>query len=116
MNKFLYESGNFFISGRLKQFLDHYYIGDDNSIFYFSNWSIVHFLSGIIIGYILTQILDITCIKIIYIHGFIIHSIWELWQILVKNTKLNIRGIVDISVDTICFMIGLYIYIYIFNK
>lgn len=111
INDFLYKSGDLFLSGRLKKYLDYYYIGDDNSLFYLTNWSINHFLSGFIIGYFLIFILHIYNSKTIYFYGFVIHSIWELWQIFIKNTKLNLRGIIDVIVDTLCSMIGLYVYV-----
>jgi hypothetical protein len=109
-NDFLYNSGDLFLKGPIKNFLDYYWIGDDNTVFYFTNWSIMHFVSGIITA-ILLQTSEMN-----YWNGFVIHSLWEIWQIFIKKTPLEtLRGRVDVIVDTILFMVGMYVF-YTFQK
>jgi hypothetical protein len=65
----------------------------------------MHVLSGIITGYLLITYAPTYSY---YWTGFWIHSAWEFWQILVKNTPYwTTRGVVDIGVDTAMFMAGM---------
>jgi hypothetical protein len=52
-------------------------------------------------------------LKFYYYNLFIIHTIWELWQILIGMSKpwklTGHSNLIDIFVDTIVFMIGTYI-------
>jgi hypothetical protein len=46
-----------------------------------------------------------------YWTGFIIHTIWEIYQILVKNTPIHkLRARIDVITDTVAFMIGMFVY------
>jgi hypothetical protein len=109
----LKRSGDLFIYGDLKKLLDYYYIGNNNSIFYINNWSIIHFISGIIISLILKYIYKQSRNEII-IKSFIIHCIWEIWQIIILNTYIyKLRDQIDTLNDTILFMIGVLLIIYL---
>jgi hypothetical protein len=65
-------------------------------------------LSGILTAWILFNYLPEYDF---YLTGFTIHSIWELWQILIGMTKIMTRrGVIDVFVDTVFFMAGMVIY------
>lgn len=107
----LFHSGDLFLPKNVKDFLEQYWIGDDTSLFYISWWTFIHFLSGILTSSLLLEY----NYKNVFLLGFIIHSIWELWQILGKNTHYwTLRGKIDILTDTVAFMIGMLIYKTIF--
>jgi hypothetical protein len=99
----LFHSGDLFLPKPVKEFLEQYWIGDDNSLFYVTWWTFIHFMSGILTGLFLLQYKNNY-----YLHGFALHTLWEFWQILGKNTPYwTLRGRIDIVTDTIAFMIGL---------
>ena len=107
----IYNSGDIFLPVNIRNILVADLIGDSNKTFYISGWSIVHFINGIIIGYLY-----------LYFNGdarsyifnmLIIHTLWELWQILIgmaKPYKLTGRSnLIDTILDSIFFMTGAYI-------
>ena len=107
--KILFNSGDLFLPTKVKRFLETYWIGDDSTIFYVTWWTLIHFMSGLIIGQFIKNIYRKDIIKY-YLYGFVIHSVWELWQIIGKNTKYwTLRGIMDIFVDSVSFMLGMFI-------
>lgn len=103
----LFRSGDLFLPTWLRDFLEYYYIGNSKSVFYVSNWSFIHFFTGVLVaesllkwrkGYTRFEIILIT---------FLIHTLWELWQIYGKNTPIHtLRGQVDVLVDTMFYMAG----------
>lgn len=116
LKKIIYNSGDLFLPPSIKKVLDKDIIGSRKNTFYFSGWSIMHFISGIITGYIyLLYTNKPQNTNKYYYSMFIIHTIWELWQILIgMSNPLNITGhnnIVDIISDTIYFMLGCYLVI-----
>jgi hypothetical protein len=101
----LFLSGDLFLPKPVRMFLERYWIGNDNTFIYVTNWSIVHILSGILTGYLL---LTYAPSSSYYRTGFWVHSAWELWQILVRNTPYwTLRGLVDVGMDTLLFMLGM---------
>jgi hypothetical protein len=53
----------------------------------------------------------------IYIITFLLHCIWEMWQIYGENTKIwTLRGKVDTLTDTVLYMFGVFVYIRYFRK
>jgi hypothetical protein len=100
--KILFNSGDLFLPSAVKAFLETYWIGNDTSIFYVTWWTVIHVVSGLLIGIYLKGSAHY------YLYGFVIHSAWELWQILGKNTKYwTSRGQMDVLVDTVAFMGGM---------
>ena len=100
----VFRSGDLFLPKSVRQFLEQYWIGNNRSLFYVNNWSFVHFLSGVI-SVFLFDTLKITQNTILY--ALVLHTIWELWQMIGKNTKYwTRRGQLDILVDTIFYMTG----------
>jgi hypothetical protein len=102
---FLKDSGGLFLPKPLQDFLGNYLVGDNNTTFYLTLWSVLHYISGILAVLILS-------IKIknkyttIAAYAFILHSLWEIWQILITSTPHTLRGYLDVAVDTILFMLG----------
>lgn len=101
----LFRSGDLFLPKGVRYFLEYYYIGNSKSKFYVTNWSIVHFLTGILVAsYLLKKRMNIFEIILI---TFLIHTVWELWQIYGGNTPIRtLRGQIDVLVDTVFYMAG----------
>lgn len=101
----LFLSGDLFLPKRVRNVLEEYHLGNMRSLVYITNWSLLHALSGMLVGYILFHYYSEYDY---YWTGFLIHTIWEVWQILVKNTPYwTLRGKVDVVVDTLMFMGGM---------
>ena len=107
--EFLFKSGDVFLPKNIRNILETNLIGSNEKTFYITYWSIIHFISGILIGYLYLNFNQ----NNYFINMFIIHTIWEIWQILIgMNKPLQLTGnnnIIDIIVDTVLFMIGSYI-------
>ena len=107
----IYNSGDVFLPEKIKNILGTDLIGTSKKTFYISGWSIVHLINGIIIGYIYLYLKG--DIRLYFLKMFIIHSMWEYWQMLIgmaKPYKLTGRSnLIDTIMDTIFFMIGAYI-------
>ena len=104
LKDFLFLSGDLFLPKSVRVVLEHYYIGDNTSLFYVTNWTLVHFLAGLFLGWILQTYYPALPY---YLTGFYIHSAWELWQFVVQNTPWTLRGAIDIGTDTTATMIGM---------
>jgi len=110
----IYSSGDVFLPDKLKKFLSNDLIGSHHKTFYISIWSIVHLLSGILIGYIIIynnfSKSGILTKEEYYLKMFSIHTIWEMWQIFIgMSHPLKFVGqsnLVDTIIDTILFMLG----------
>ena len=104
----LFLSGDLFLPKSVRKVLEYYHIGNDVSLFYVTNWTLMHFLSGLFLGWILTtRFPDLEY----YGTGLYVHSVWELWQVLVKNTPYwTLRGVIDIGTDTAFTMAGMLLY------
>jgi hypothetical protein len=111
LRNIIYNSGDAFLPETVKNILGTDLIGTSKKTFYVSGWSIVHLINGIIIGYIY-----------LYFKGdprfytfklFLIHTIWEIWQMLIgMSNPYNLTGrsnLIDTIMDTIFFMVGAYI-------
>jgi hypothetical protein len=107
----IYSSGDVFLPESIKQVLTKDIIGDSKKTFYVSGWSIVHFINGMIFGYL--YIYYSYNPKKYYFNMFILHTLWELWQILIGMSKpysiVGSSNIVDTILDTVFFMTGTYI-------
>jgi len=109
MSTILFKSGDLFLPKSVRNVLEYYYIGNSKSIFYITNWTVIHFLSGVLMAYYLFSRFTI---QQVYIISFLVHTIWELWQIFGENTPIRtLRGQIDIGVDTISYMLGVWMYI-----
>jgi hypothetical protein len=107
----IYNSGDIFLPENIKNILGTDLIGTSKKTFYVSGWSIIHFINGIIVGYLYLYFNYDSRFYILRL--FIIHTIWECWQILIgmaKPYKLTGRSnLIDTIMDTLFFMLGAYI-------
>jgi hypothetical protein len=104
----IYRSGDVFLGPRVRRFLEYYHLGNTRSLIYVSNWSFVHLFSGVFTAWVLIQYFPDYDF---YVTGFNIHTLWEIWQIIIGMTKVHTsRGAIDIIVDTAFFMTGMWIY------
>ncbi len=107
----IYNSGDVFLPENVKNVLGTDLIGNSKKTFYVSGWSIVHLINGIIIGYLYLYFNGDS--RLYFLKMFIIHTIWECWQMLIgmaKPYKLTGRSnLIDTIMDTIFFMLGAYI-------
>ena len=97
LRNWLYRSGDIFLPRKYVDKLDKYIIGNDTSVMYLNYWSLMHLLSGVLFP------------SENYLYYFIVHSLWELWQIFIGMTPLNLRGFIDIIVDTLMGLLGMYL-------
>lgn len=117
IRKILYESSHFFVPKKIKNALDKHIYGSYEDTFYLNYWSVIHFLSGVLSGYIYIY-LDYPKKKY-FINMIIIHTLWEIWQFIIGSSSLKISGknnIFDVLVDTILFMLGSLIPYYYYKK
>lgn len=111
----IYSSGDVFLPEPIKNLLGKllfkYPNVKDDYVFYIQGWSIVHFVSGVVFGYLYSKIGGSALNY--YYYALIAHAWWELWQIIIGMSKpLMLSGrnsIVDIVVDTLLFMFGAYL-------
>lgn len=111
LKNIIYNSGDFFLPEKIKNILGTDLLGTSNKTFYVSGWSIIHLINGIIIGY---MYLYLKGDDRFYLYKmFIIHTMWELWQMLIgmaKPYKLTGRSnLIDTIMDTIFFMVDAFI-------
>lgn len=110
-NTILFKSGDLFLPKQVRAFLEYYHVGNSRSVFYISNWTFVHFFSGVLTAYFLMTRTDYATKKILLV-SFLIHTLWELWQIYGENTPIGtLRGQVDVFVDTTAYMLGVLAFI-----
>lgn len=103
----LYLSGDVFLPLHVRKVLERYHFGNNKSLLYITNWSLIHLVSGFLLGLVL---LSVYPSYDYYWTGFWIHTVWELWQILVSNTPWwTLRGQLDVVMDTALFMAGMYV-------
>ena len=111
IHNLIYNSGDVFLPESIKTILGKDLIGSSKKTFYVSGWSIIHLINGVIFGYLY-----------LYFNGdnrfyvfklLILHTLWELWQMLIgmsKPYKLTGRSnLIDTIMDTIFFMTGAYL-------
>ena len=100
-NDILCQSGDLFLPYGFRKRLETYLVGSETSLFYITFWTIIHFMSGVFVAYFGAT----------YWTGFIIHTIWEIYQILVRNTPIHkLRARIDVITDTVAFMLGMFVY------
>jgi hypothetical protein len=110
LENIIYNSGDAFLPEKIKKILGTDFIGTSKKTFYVSGWSIIHFINGILCGYIYLYFKGDR--KLYTFRLFLIHTLWELWQILIgmaKPYKLTGRSnLIDSIMDTLFFMLGAY--------
>jgi hypothetical protein len=98
-NDFLCKTGDLLLPKSLRRNLETYVVGNEKTSVYVTYWSVIHFVSGLLIVYFFDTS---------YWNGFLIHTVWEIYQILIRNTPIHtLRGKLDIVMDTTLFMLGM---------
>jgi hypothetical protein len=107
----IYNSGDVFLPEKVKDILGTDLIGTSKKTFYVSGWSIVHLINGIIFGYLYLYFKGDN--RFYMFKLFIMHTIWEFWQMLIGMSKpyklTGSSNLVDTIMDTIFFMLGVFI-------
>lgn len=108
----LYKSGDVFLPKSFRQFLETPIYGHyDKTQIYLTLWSIMHMISGFLLELILKYYFNLTIFKNRLFIGFIIHTLWEIWQIIIKMSSpyrlTGKNGLIDILIDTIMFLLGM---------
>lgn len=85
------------------------YIKGYKDTYYLQNWHIIHFITGIILGYLVLALDKKLSAFEYYVKLLLVHTIWESFQVLVGITPIHPRVIPDILIDTVSFMIGVWI-------
>jgi hypothetical protein len=117
----LYRSGDIFLPKNIRDFLETPIYGHHKKTsIYLTLWSIMHMISGIITELVLVYYLKIEIFKNRLIIGFVLHTVWEIWQFIIRMTdpfKLTGKnGLIDIIMDTIMFLFGMIFTNYILKK
>ncbi len=103
-----YKSGDMFLPKPIIAILDYTFIGDVEKSFYVNGWSLLHMFSGCLVAYFL-----LFKSSHIYLKAFLIHTLWELWQVYIGMAKPFLltghSSLVDMIVDTIFFMFGVFL-------
>ena len=114
----IYNSGDFFFPKFIINILDKYIYVTQNNSFYINGWTLLHYFSGMILGAVYLY-LDKE-LKFYYYKLFIIHTLWELWQMLIGMSKpwklTGDSNLIDTFVDTTVFMIGAFITLQLYYK
>ena len=102
----VYRSGDLWLPPFLVSILDTYILGDDSSLFYLNFWHINHFLSGVLFA-----LSHLFLYPLAYpIHTYLLfHGLWEIWQLWIGMTPTGLRGLVDISTDTVLGTLGAFL-------
>jgi hypothetical protein len=102
----MYKSGDIWLPKSIVEYLHTYVIGNDRTLFYINYWHGMHLLSGVLFGLFSLFIYHIQSPMYTYI---LLHTSWEFWQMYIGMTKTNLRGLIDISIDTLMGLFGLYL-------
>jgi len=118
LNDIIYNSGDIFLPKSIRDLLMKGTYFDNKTMFYLNGWTLMHVLSGIIVGFIYIYLNK--PLKYYYYKMFIIHTLWELWQMLIgMSHPYRLTGnsnIIDIIIDTLAFMLGSYLTLTFYKK
>ncbi len=102
----LYRSGDIWLPKQTVNYLNTYIVGNEESLFYLNYWHGMHFLSGVLFGLFHLFVFQFQHPFYVY---FLVHTLWEAWQLGIGMTKENKRAIVDIFVDTCMGFLGCFL-------
>jgi len=118
INRILYSSGDVFLPDKVKKFLEKDIIGSSKKTFYISWWSVIHIINGILFGWL--YLYYSFPIRNFLLNMFIIHTLWELWQMIIGMANpMKLTGksnLIDTIIDTLLFMGGSYTSYIIYNQ
>ena len=104
----LFLSGDLFLPKRVRSFLEIYHVGNDRTLLYITNWSLMHAVSGVLTAWVLGAYYP--GYDTLWT-GFLLHTMWEIWQLAVRNTPWTLRGFLDVGMDTLLFLGGFLAYL-----
>jgi hypothetical protein len=107
----LYRLGDAYLPPHVSKILDYRFAGSNNG-YYVDFWSVTHFVWGMIINAVLGwfRLFNATTI---YVMGFILHTLWELFQVMIgmstfcRYHSYRPFGLADTILDTLFFMFGM---------
>jgi hypothetical protein len=105
-DSWLYRSGDIWLPKPVVHGLDKYLVGNDRTLLYINYWHGMHFLSGVLFG--LFQVYLVSFQHPFYVY-FFLHTVWEAWQLTIGMTKQNLRGLLDIAMDTMMGLFGCFL-------
>lgn len=107
----IYNTGDAFLPTQFKNILSTTIIGSKSTI-YVEGWSIMHFFMGILTAMIIAKYSVYSYDY--YLSLFIFHTLWELWQVAIGMSRpwvlLGHNGFMDTFIDTLCFLLGGFVY------
>ena len=107
----IYSSGDAFLPTKIINIIGTDLIGTSKKTFYISGWSIIHLINGIMIGWLYLYFKWDS--RLYFYKLFILHTLWELWQMLIGMAKpyklTGASNLIDTIMDTTFFMLGAYI-------
>ena len=110
INNLFYKSGDLFLPKNMVHFLDQG-IYDSKERFYINLWTVLHFISGIIIGKVVSQYVFNAVQYYLICLG--IHTLWESWQVYIGMAKpwalSGSSNLIDSFIDTAAFMFGTFL-------
>ena len=106
-DSWIYRSGDLWLPSSVVAALDSYLIGNETSLFYLNLWHVNHFLSGVFFGLLLRS--GVYSSSSPFLTYLLFHTIWEIWQGLIGMTPRSLRGLLDITVDTVVGLLGLFL-------
>ena len=116
--QFMYDTGDAFLPETFIQFLSQNIVGSKSYV-YLDGWSVVHFITGILAGFVFNKFSkNPTPSTEYYFSLFIFHTIWEMWQVAIGMSTTWVlfghNAFMDTVVDTFCFLFGAFVYKNIF--
>jgi hypothetical protein len=106
-DSWVYRSGDLWLPSSVVAFLDSYLIGNETSLFYLNLWHVNHFLSGVFFGLLLRS--GVYSSSSPFLTYLLFHTVWEMWQLAIGMTPRSLRGLLDITVDTVVGLLGLFL-------
>lgn len=102
----IYRSGDVFLPKRIRIFLETYLVGNERTLYFITLWNFMHLLSGVLFALFDSFVLKVPNPYATY---FVIHTLWELWQLFIGMTTPDLRGFIDILNDTFFGFLGLFV-------
>ena len=118
IKEIIFSSGEILLPDSVKNSLTSNIIGSSKKTFYISGWSIIHIINGLIVGFL--YLFFKYDIKRYAINMLIIHTVWEVWQMLIGMSKpyklTGSNNLIDTIMDTLLFMLGAYVILKLYHK
>ena len=118
IKEIIFSSGEILLPDTVNNTLRSNIVGSSKKTIYISVWSIIHIINGILFGYL--YLVFKYDMKRYVINMLILHTVWEVWQMLIgiaKPYKLTgPNNLIDTFMDTLLFMVGAYVALKLYKK